>query len=93
MQWTGEAGSARWVVPRRIETLRPEGRSHAVLFHLQLAILSEPALKSSEINVETFKGAVQLSGSVKSQADVNKAIEVARDLGGVTTVENEMRFR
>ena len=33
------------------------------------AIFNEPTLKSAEINVETFKGVVQLSGFVKSQSD------------------------
>jgi len=57
------------------------------------AILNEPTLKSAEINVETFKGTVQLSGFVRSQADVNKAIEVTRSVGGVKSVKNDMRLK
>ena len=53
-------------------------------------ILGEPSLKSSEINVETFKGVVQLSGFVNSQADINKAVEIARTVKGVTSVKNSM---
>jgi len=41
-------------------------------------------MKTSEINVETFKGVVQLSGFVNSQADINKAVEVARSVKEVT---------
>jgi osmotically-inducible protein OsmY len=60
---------------------------------VKAAILNDPALKAREINVETFKGVVQLSGFVNSQADINKAIEVARGIKGVTAVKNDMRLK
>jgi osmotically-inducible protein OsmY len=56
-------------------------------------ILQDATLKSSEINVETFKGVVQLSGFVNSQADINRAVEVARTIKGVTSVKNDMRVK
>jgi osmotically-inducible protein OsmY len=56
-------------------------------------IFKDDTLKSSEINVETFKGVVQLSGFVKSQADINRAIEVTRQVKGVTGVRNDMRVK
>ena len=57
---------------------------------VKTAILQEPSLKSAEINVETFKGTVQLSGFVGSQANVNTAMVVARDVKGVKSVKNDM---
>ncbi|WP_300320879.1 BON domain-containing protein [Accumulibacter sp.] len=60
---------------------------------VKAAIFNEPSLKSAEINVETFKGAVQLSGFVSSQAAINKAVAVARTVGGVTSVKNDMRVK
>jgi hyperosmotically inducible protein len=60
---------------------------------VKAAILNEPSLKVAQINVETFKGVVQLSGFVSSQAAINKAVEVARGVGGVTSVRNDMRLR
>ena len=60
---------------------------------VKAAILNEPDLKVAEINVETFKGAVQLSGFVSSQAAANKAVEVARRVGGVKSVKNDMRIK
>ena len=60
---------------------------------VKAAILNEPSLKSAEINVETFKGVVQLSGFVTSQAAENKAVEVARTVGGVKSVKNDMRLK
>ena len=60
---------------------------------VKTAIFNEPTLKSAEINVETFKGVVQMSGFVSSQADINKAVEVARGVSGVTSVKNDMRVK
>ncbi len=60
---------------------------------VKAAIFSEPTLKSAEINVETFKGQVQLSGYVNSQADINKAVDAARRVKGVTSVKNDMRLK
>jgi osmotically-inducible protein OsmY len=57
---------------------------------VKTAILEEPTLKSAEINVETFKGDVQLSGFVSSPAAINKAVEVTRGVGGVKSVKNDM---
>lgn len=60
---------------------------------VKAAILDTPSLKMNEINVETFKGVVQLSGFVNSKADINQAIEVARKVKGVTSVKNDMRLK
>ncbi len=60
---------------------------------VKAAILNEPTLKSAEINVETFKGVVQLSGFVSSQAARDKAIEVARGVAGVRSVKPDMRIK
>ena len=56
-------------------------------------IFEEPGLKSAEINVETFKGVVQLSGFVSSQASIDKAVQVARAVKGVKSVKNDMRVK
>jgi hypothetical protein len=60
---------------------------------VKAAVLNEPTLKSAEINVETFKGVVQLSGFVNSQSDINKAIEITRQVKGVASVKNDMRLK
>lgn len=57
---------------------------------VKAAILNEPGLKVTEINVETFKGIVQLSGFVKSPADIPKATNVARGVKGVQSVKNNL---
>ena len=57
---------------------------------VKAAIFNEPSLKSAEINVETFKGVVQLSGFVHDKADINKAAQIARQVKGVTSVKNDL---
>ena len=60
---------------------------------VKAAIFNESTLKSAEINVETFKGVVQLSGFVNSQEDINRAVRVARSVKGVVSVRNDMRLK
>ena len=60
---------------------------------VKAAIFNDPNLKVNEINVETFKGVVQLSDFVRSQADIDKAVQVARGVAGVKSVKNDMRLK
>ena len=60
---------------------------------VKAAIFDDSSLKSAEINVETFKGVVQLSGFVSSQADINRAVNVVRGIEGVQSVKNDMRVK
>jgi osmotically-inducible protein OsmY len=60
---------------------------------VKTAIFNEPSLSSAEINVETYKGVVQLSGFVNSQTDINNAAKIARGIMGVQSVKNDMRTK
>jgi len=60
---------------------------------VKAAIFNEPTLKSMEINVETFKGRVQLSGFVSTQANASTAVNVARGVKGVLDVKDDMRLK
>ena len=60
---------------------------------VKAAIFNESSLKSAEINVETFKGVVQLSGFVSTKAEIDKALEVARSVAGVKSVKNDIRLK
>jgi osmotically-inducible protein OsmY len=57
------------------------------------AILGDPELKVMQINVETFKGVVQLSGFVNSPQVVSRAVEVASRVGGVKSVKNNLLIK
>ena len=60
---------------------------------VKAALLEDKQVKSGEINVETFKGAVQLSGFVSSSAAMQQAVKVTRGIQGVTSVKNDMRIK
>lgn len=79
-------------------TARTEGTGEyvddtVITTRVKAAVLNDPQLKSAEINVETFKGRVQLSGFVRSQADINHAVVLARAVKGVNAVANDMRLK
>src|SRR3954447_20366326 len=65
----------------------------AITTKVKAAIFNEPTLKSAEINVETFKGRVQLSGFVSNRASIDRALVVAQGVAGVTSVANDMRVK
>jgi osmotically-inducible protein OsmY len=60
---------------------------------VKAALINDPSVKATEVNVETFKGVVQLSGFVNSQADMDKAVSLARGIKGVKSVKNDMRLK
>jgi len=62
----------------------------AITTKVKSAKLGDSDLKVFQINVETFKGEVQLSGFVDSAAAKQKAGEVARGVGGVKSVKNNL---
>ena len=65
----------------------------AITAKVKAAFVNDPALKATEINVETFKGDVQLSGFVAQPQDAQRAAEVARGVKGVTSVKNDIRVK
>ncbi|BBL77397.1 BON domain-containing protein [Methylomagnum ishizawai] len=65
----------------------------AITTKVKAALLNSPGLSSGDINVETFKGVVQLSGFVGSRSEIRQAVEVARGVAGVKTVKNDIRLK
>jgi len=59
---------------------------------VKTAMLNDPAVGGLRIDVDTFKGAVTLSGSVKSQAEKEQAIALARRVTGVTEVKDNLQI-
>ncbi len=57
---------------------------------VKTAIFNDAELSAAEINVETFKGVVQLSGFVSERSDIARAADVTRDIAGVTSVKNDI---
>src|SRR5687768_18018999 len=59
---------------------------------VKTAMLNDPAVGGLRIDVDTFKGVVTLSGSVKSQAEKNQAVSLARRTPGVTEVKDALQI-
>ena len=57
------------------------------------ALLGDPNVKSFDISVVTRDDEVLLSGFVDNQAQVDRAMEVARGIEGVRLVRNEMSIK
>ena len=57
---------------------------------VKTSILGDSKLKLLQISVETYKGTVQLSGFVDSTEAAERAVELARTVRGVKTVNNSL---
>jgi osmotically-inducible protein OsmY len=60
---------------------------------VKAALVEDPLTKAHQINVETFKGNVQLSGFVESDQTRSRALKLARDVDGVKNVKDAMEVR
>jgi osmotically-inducible protein OsmY len=65
----------------------------AITTKVKAAFAADPNVKATEINVETFKGDVQLSGFVANPADAQRAADLARGVKGVSSVKNDIRVK
>ena len=65
----------------------------AVTARVKTALINEPGVKSTAINVETFRGTVSLSGFVDSEEMARKAMYAAEKVSGVRSVKNDMRVK
>jgi len=60
---------------------------------VKTALVRDDLVRATEVNVETFKGAVQLSGFVSSDAAMAQAVRITQGVRGVTSVENDMLIK
>ena len=60
---------------------------------VKAAFAADPTVKATQVQVETFKGTVQLSGFVDSRESAEKAVEIARGVKGVKSVKNDTVIR
>ena len=60
---------------------------------VKAALADDRQVKATEVNVETFKGVVQLSGFVSSDTAMYEAVRIARGIKGVKSVNNDMRVK
>ena len=90
---TGASGARGYPANTGVTPVPGDYDDRGITARVIAAIRDQPGLNSSGISVETFNGTVRLGGSVTSQTDATRAIEVARRVGGVRAVENNMTIK
>jgi hyperosmotically inducible protein len=90
-----KADAARYDISEKAQdsagAVRDTATDAAITFEVKAKFLAEPGVSGLKINVDTNDGVVTLSGNVKSMAEADKAIAVARQSSGVRRVVNHMR--
>lgn len=79
--------------PSEHDTLGAQVEDAVVTSGVKKALLAEPTIKSFDLQVETQNGTVQLSGFVKDQAQIEKALAITRAVPGVKSVENGVTLK
>jgi len=85
-----ESAPVTQVVPTTVGT---QVDDTVITSRVKSALLADPAIKRLDLQVETRKGTVQLSGFVDSQAQIDQALAVTRSVAGVTEVENGVTLK
>lgn len=60
---------------------------------VKAALLKDEVVKGLDIQVETLKGTVQLSGFADTATEKQRAEAIARDVSGVRAVKNDIRLK
>jgi osmotically-inducible protein OsmY len=60
---------------------------------VKTALISDKEVKAGNIDVETYKGVVALSGFVESKSEAERALTLARNVNGVKSVKDDMHIR
>jgi osmotically-inducible protein OsmY len=60
---------------------------------VKAALVADPDVKGTQVNVNTYRGVVSLSGFVGSDAEARKATQKAAEVAGVTSVRNDLQVK
>ena len=81
------------VAPVATTTVGTEIDDSVITTQVKSALVSDPDVKSLDIQTETRKGEVQLSGFVDNEAQIERALAAARAVEGVKSVSNMMSVK
>lgn len=81
------------VAPVATTTVGTEIDDSVITTKVKSALVSDPDVKSLDIQTETRKGEVQLSGFVDNEAQIERALAAARAVEGVKSVSNMMSVK
>ena len=65
----------------------------AITTKVKSTLFADPGTSGLSISVETYKGTVQLSGFVHTEAERSRAGALARSVPGVVSVKNDLHLR
>ena len=88
-----KAPEAEPVAPPPSVTMGTQLDDSVITSSVKSALLADATIKSFDLQVETRKGAVLLSGFVDSQAQIDQALAVTRSVTGVTEVQNSVTLK
>ena len=96
----------RWLLPVTIvvalgacagdATHRSTGRyidDATITSQVKTKLIADEQVKARDINVETYKGVVSLSGFVESKTEANQAVALAEQVQGVKSVKDDLHVR
>ena len=66
---------------------------HGISSHVRSALADDAKYRYGSVNVDTFKGTVQLSGFVNSRDQKNRAADLAKQAASVKEVVNNIAFK
>jgi osmotically-inducible protein OsmY len=66
---------------------------NAIAAKVKSGLIADPQVKGMSVNVDVFKGVVQLSGFVDNPATAQKAVSIARSVEGVKEVRNNLTVK
>lgn len=72
------------------KTIRPSTDDSGISTRVRTALLNDPQVAAGQINVTAANGVVTLSGSVRTAAERDRAVALARQTSGVTDVRSEL---
>lgn len=65
----------------------------AITAKVKAALIRDPVVKALQVNVDTFKGTVQLNGFVDTPEQKARAEQVARTVPGIVGVQNQLSVK
>src|SRR5690606_11847290 len=65
----------------------------SITARVKAELIGNDTTKARQIEVETYRGVVQLNGFVDTQAERDEATQVARSVNGVTEVRNNLQLK
>jgi hypothetical protein len=65
----------------------------AITSKVKAALIGDDQVKAFDINVDTYRGKVTLTGAVDTQAQIARAADDAQAIAGVKSVENRLTVK